>query len=103
MIGGLKKYRKKELIRAFEFKRGMEDGFVTRFYDPNAVREDGSFSTWSIPGRDEEAEMQVPFVLDNNGHKVLAGDGYVIMTWLDGRMGSMHRDEFDKEYEAAGQ
>lgn len=92
-------YRSRKTVEAYEFKDGMEDGFQTRYYDPNNLGPDGLMHAWGFGGPDDSASIEVPYVkCPKTGRSVLAGKGYM-MVMEDRGLTAVDMADFNAEYE----
>lgn len=93
-----KEYKDKTLIQATLFKEGMEDGFITRYYNDEDVHQDGTISTSGFIG---EHEIKVAYVLLPNGGKIMSsGFEREYLCIINGVKKFIEISEFESKYEA---
>lgn len=66
LLKNAKLYQSKTNVFAVEYKKGMEDGFVTRYYADEDVDEDGEISYWGLLTNGKN-ELQLPYILEKPG------------------------------------
>lgn len=92
-----KEYKNKIVIQAAIFTEGMEDGFVTRYYNDEDVQSNGIISTSGIMG---EHEIKVAYVLTTNGGQILSsGFDREYLCIIDGVKKFVEINEFESKYE----
>lgn len=99
----MNKYRTKEIIEAKHYKPGDEDGFSTRYCNPDDYKkfEEGKLKavgTWGIPRNDADREIEVPYIIVGK-RKVFVGENYTILYFPNGEIKTMHTHVFNERYE----
>ena len=91
------KFRRKPVIpaivKAEQYKPGMEDGFETRYQDVKKPH-----FTWEIQCSPNEIPVQVPYIYLKHDKKLIRSDDWIIK-YQNGRETLMRNKEFNTTYE----